>query len=231
MSMLEVEITRLDPETGEQKDIRTAVPHPRRKVRSWRVEDGRVYVILINRRCSWWTSTGKWMTGQCQGILSHANPIYVATMKMALCMMSPVTRWRFLPIPSSSISRTRRILRSLWLSQARDRLMRMMATGQHYTFKPGVHKFWEGTWTEKDFTGCTMVRTTTSLAMRLCMGICAPVEGKGGSCLWAWYADNGAHHACLAPAAASPESWFKQCPAPRGRRGHAHRRGHHYRFS
>jgi hypothetical protein len=43
---IEVEITRLNAETGEQKDIRTAVPHPRRKVRSWRVEDGRVYVIF-----------------------------------------------------------------------------------------------------------------------------------------------------------------------------------------
>jgi hypothetical protein len=44
--MVEVEITRLDPATGKQKDIRTAVPHPRRKVRSWRVEDGRVYVMF-----------------------------------------------------------------------------------------------------------------------------------------------------------------------------------------
>lgn len=45
---VEVEITRLDPATGEQRDIRTAVPHPRRKVRSWRVENGRVHVIFEN---------------------------------------------------------------------------------------------------------------------------------------------------------------------------------------
>lgn len=45
-AMIEVEITRLDPETGEPVDISTATPHPRRKVRSWRVEDGRAYVRL-----------------------------------------------------------------------------------------------------------------------------------------------------------------------------------------
>jgi hypothetical protein len=45
---VEVEIRRLDPDTGVQVDIRTAVPHPRRKVRSWRIEDGRVYAIIEN---------------------------------------------------------------------------------------------------------------------------------------------------------------------------------------
>ncbi|MFK7888139.1 MAG: hypothetical protein AB8G16_14865 [Gammaproteobacteria bacterium] len=45
-TMIEVEITRLDPDTGLQVDIDKAVPHPRRKVRSWRVEDGRAYVII-----------------------------------------------------------------------------------------------------------------------------------------------------------------------------------------
>lgn len=45
---VEVEITRLHPSTGEPKEIRTAVPHPRRKVRSWRVENGKVYVIFEN---------------------------------------------------------------------------------------------------------------------------------------------------------------------------------------
>ncbi len=44
--MVEVEITRLNPETGEPVDIQTATPHPRRKVRSWRVEDGKAYVIF-----------------------------------------------------------------------------------------------------------------------------------------------------------------------------------------
>lgn len=44
--MVEVEITRLDPETGEPVDIQSATPHPRRKVRSWRVEDGKAYVIF-----------------------------------------------------------------------------------------------------------------------------------------------------------------------------------------
>ncbi len=43
---VEVEITRLDPDTGEPIDIHTATPHPRRKVRSWRVEDGKAYVII-----------------------------------------------------------------------------------------------------------------------------------------------------------------------------------------
>ncbi len=44
--LLEVEITRLDPVTGEQIDITSAVPHPRRKVRSWRVQGGRAYVRI-----------------------------------------------------------------------------------------------------------------------------------------------------------------------------------------
>jgi len=47
--MVEVEITRLDPETGEPVDIQSATPHPRRKVRSWRVEDGKAYVIGLMR--------------------------------------------------------------------------------------------------------------------------------------------------------------------------------------
>ncbi len=45
---IEIEITRLDPATGAKKDINTAVPHPRRKVRSWRVENGRVYLVIEN---------------------------------------------------------------------------------------------------------------------------------------------------------------------------------------
>ncbi len=43
---VEVEITRLNPETGEPVEISKATPHPRRKVRSWRVEDGRAYVVI-----------------------------------------------------------------------------------------------------------------------------------------------------------------------------------------
>ena len=41
---VEVEITRLVD--GQQVDIQKATPHPRRKVRSWRVEDGRAYVVI-----------------------------------------------------------------------------------------------------------------------------------------------------------------------------------------
>ena len=43
---IEVEITRLDPTTQLPVDIQSAVAHPRRKVRSWRVEDGKAYVRL-----------------------------------------------------------------------------------------------------------------------------------------------------------------------------------------
>ncbi|MEL6906042.1 MAG: hypothetical protein AAFP22_11585, partial [Planctomycetota bacterium] len=43
---IEVEITRLNPDTGAPVDIRSAVAHPRRKVRSWRVEDGKAYVRI-----------------------------------------------------------------------------------------------------------------------------------------------------------------------------------------
>ncbi len=46
--LVEVEITRLDPGTGEPVEIHTATPHPRRKVRSWRVENGRAYVVIDN---------------------------------------------------------------------------------------------------------------------------------------------------------------------------------------
>ena len=46
--LVEVEITRLDPQTGEPVEIHTATPHPRRKVRSWRVENGRAYVVIDN---------------------------------------------------------------------------------------------------------------------------------------------------------------------------------------
>lgn len=43
---IEVEISRLDPMTGAPVDIEKAVPHPRRKVMSWRVENGKAYVLL-----------------------------------------------------------------------------------------------------------------------------------------------------------------------------------------
>ena len=46
--LVEVEITRLDPSTGKPLDITKATPHPRRKVRSWRVENGRAYVVIDN---------------------------------------------------------------------------------------------------------------------------------------------------------------------------------------
>jgi hypothetical protein len=43
---VEVEITKLNPSTGMPVDIQKAVAHPRRKVRSWRVENGKAYVIF-----------------------------------------------------------------------------------------------------------------------------------------------------------------------------------------
>ncbi|MEM7205775.1 MAG: hypothetical protein AAF628_36310 [Planctomycetota bacterium] len=43
---IEVEITRLDPTSLTPIDITSAVPHPRRNVRSWRVEAGKAYVTL-----------------------------------------------------------------------------------------------------------------------------------------------------------------------------------------
>jgi len=43
---VEVEITRLDPSTGTPMDIQKATPHPRRNVRSWRLENGKAYVIF-----------------------------------------------------------------------------------------------------------------------------------------------------------------------------------------
>jgi hypothetical protein len=43
---VEVEITRLDPSTGTPVAIQKAVPHPRRKVKSWRIENGKAYVII-----------------------------------------------------------------------------------------------------------------------------------------------------------------------------------------
>jgi hypothetical protein len=44
--LVEVEITRLNPSTETPVDIQKAVAHPRRKVRSWRVENGKAYVII-----------------------------------------------------------------------------------------------------------------------------------------------------------------------------------------
>lgn len=43
---VEIEITRLDPLTGSPIAIEKAVPHPRRKVKSWRVESGKAYVVI-----------------------------------------------------------------------------------------------------------------------------------------------------------------------------------------
>lgn len=43
---VEVEITRLDPATQKPVSIQSAVPHPRRLVKSWQVEGGRAYVTL-----------------------------------------------------------------------------------------------------------------------------------------------------------------------------------------
>jgi hypothetical protein len=43
---VEVEITKLDPSTGTPAPIQKAVPHPRRKVKSWRIENGKAYVIF-----------------------------------------------------------------------------------------------------------------------------------------------------------------------------------------
>jgi len=43
---VEVEITRLNPSTGMPVAIQKAVPHPRHKVCSWRIEDGKAYVII-----------------------------------------------------------------------------------------------------------------------------------------------------------------------------------------
>jgi hypothetical protein len=43
---VEVEITRLNPLTGMPVDIQKAVPHPYRKVKSWRIENGKAYVII-----------------------------------------------------------------------------------------------------------------------------------------------------------------------------------------
>jgi hypothetical protein len=43
---VEVEIIKLDPSTGLPVDIKTAVAHPRRRVKSWRVENGKAYVIF-----------------------------------------------------------------------------------------------------------------------------------------------------------------------------------------
>ncbi len=45
---IEVEITKLDSATGLPVDIKTAVAHPRRRVKSWRVENGKAYVIFEN---------------------------------------------------------------------------------------------------------------------------------------------------------------------------------------
>jgi hypothetical protein len=45
-AQVEVEITKLDGSTGTPVDIQSAVAHPRRKVRSWRVENGKAYVII-----------------------------------------------------------------------------------------------------------------------------------------------------------------------------------------
>jgi hypothetical protein len=43
---VEVEITKLDGSTGTPVDIQTAVAHPRRYVKSWRVENGKAYAII-----------------------------------------------------------------------------------------------------------------------------------------------------------------------------------------
>lgn len=43
-----IEITRMDPDTGEPIKISSATPHPRRKVRSWRVQNGRAYILIDN---------------------------------------------------------------------------------------------------------------------------------------------------------------------------------------
>ena len=43
---VEVEITRLDPLTGTPVAIKKATPHPRRKVKSWRLENGKAYLIF-----------------------------------------------------------------------------------------------------------------------------------------------------------------------------------------
>jgi hypothetical protein len=45
---VEVEITRLNPITGAPVAIRSAVTHPRHRARSWRVENGKAYVIFEN---------------------------------------------------------------------------------------------------------------------------------------------------------------------------------------
>jgi len=45
---VEVEITRLNPVTGASVDIQTAVTYPRHRARSWRVENGKAYVIFDN---------------------------------------------------------------------------------------------------------------------------------------------------------------------------------------
>lgn len=42
---VEIEITRMDS-MGGQVDIQKATPHPRRKVKSWRIENGKAYVTL-----------------------------------------------------------------------------------------------------------------------------------------------------------------------------------------
>ncbi|MFK7743098.1 MAG: hypothetical protein AB8H80_22480 [Planctomycetota bacterium] len=127
---IEVEITRLDPATGTPVSITSAVPHPRRKVRSWKVEAGKAYVTLEQpalfavdideQHDSYVTGSGALLNEDAlHGVSVFANPIILDKPDLndpSVLAVDPGT------IPPDDGSWT-----TLY-------------------FKPGVHQIYAGTW-------------------------------------------------------------------------------------
>lgn len=136
---VEVEITRLDPATGKQRDIQAAVPHPRHKVRSWRVENGKAYVIFEKPALF-----AIDIDGQMDDNPLPRNPPSNRTMTGANAVHA-------LTIFANPFIKDKPDLKDPTVFAVEPGTI-PPKDGDWKTlyFKPGVHQLWEGTWKKGD---------------------------------------------------------------------------------
>lgn len=135
---IEVEISRLNPVTGQPVEIRTAVPHPRRKVSSWRVENGKAYVTLDKPALF-----AVDIDGQMDENPLPRNPPHFHSFlnENAIHTVSVFANPFILDKPDLNDPSVFAVEPGTIPPQEGD--------WKTLYFKPGVHQVWDGTWNEK----------------------------------------------------------------------------------
>ena len=141
---LEVEIQRLDPVSGTQIDIQTAVPHPRRRVKSFRVENGRA-IVTIDQPALFAVD----IDGELDTLDLNQTPYGAGntTNEDAIHTVSVFANPFILDKPSASDPGVCAVSPTATQPPPSDGLC--PATGQPWTtllFEPGVHQIFDGTW-------------------------------------------------------------------------------------